>query len=274
MFIPCPHCGFLVALIVSRPDAAQRCPRCHQPLQLSADDSDDAAAAAAAVATDADTVTGARDIGVDETGAAIEPVSTDTDRITATTTAPTPHGRRHRKRSDPHRASSAPSFARRGVSMLHLGPRWPGAAALMVLTVLLGLQLLLAQRHTLAADARWRPALAALCNVIGCELRPWREPHAFTMLARNVRPAPQHPGVLLVEASFRNDARWPQPWPRLLLRLSDGRGHALGQRLVAPVEYRGSTLAPTKLAPGQSASVRFAVREPAPDVVAFDFDFR
>ena len=28
MFVPCPHCGFPLALIVSKDGAAQNCPRC------------------------------------------------------------------------------------------------------------------------------------------------------------------------------------------------------------------------------------------------------
>ena len=47
MFVPCPHCGFLVALIV-RPDGApQRCPRCEGRVQDAAARADDAAAASA-----------------------------------------------------------------------------------------------------------------------------------------------------------------------------------------------------------------------------------
>ena len=37
MFVPCPHCGFLVALIVSRDGAAQHCPRCEGLMQLDED---------------------------------------------------------------------------------------------------------------------------------------------------------------------------------------------------------------------------------------------
>ena len=82
-------------------------------------------------------------------------------------------------------------------------------------------------------------------------------------------------GVLQVQASFRNDAQWPQPWPRLLLRLNDRHGRTVGARLFAPGEYLGRrTSTPELLAPGQSASVDFAVREPAAEIVAFDFDFR
>lgn len=312
MFVPCPHCGFLVALIVSRPDAAQRCPRCGQPLQLTDDVADDSATASASAAIDASDATvesigdpgaSGRDVGNTAdispgTGPGAEPplnagieaedeaasAATDTSHAGDTATdladataavspaaAPAPRTR-SRRAARPQRAT--PSFARRSVSMFESSRRWPGVAAVVVLLAVLALQLLLAQRHALATDAGWRPTVAALCNTIGCRLQPWREPDAFTMLARDVRPA-DRAGVLQVQASFRNDARWPQPWPRLLLRLNDRHGRTVGERLFTPAEYLGQRAStPNLLAPGQSASVDFAVREPAAEIVAFDFDFR
>lgn len=142
-----------------------------------------------------------------------------------------------------------------------------------VLALALAAQLLLAQRDELAARAQWRPWIGALCSVTGCELPPWREPRAFTMLDRNVRPAPGRPGVLAVDASFRNDAAWPQAWPNLRLTLSDVDGLPVGAREFGPGDYLDAA-APGVLAAGQSASVRFEVLEPAPRIVAFTFEFR
>ena len=97
---------------------------------------------------------------------------------------------------------------------------------------------------------------------------------AFTMIQRNVRAKPGSTGVLAVEASFRNDAHWPQPWPTLLLGLSDVDGRLAGQRAFTPGEYRPDQKATDVLLPGQSATVTLEVIEPAPRIVAFTFDFR
>lgn len=166
-----------------------------------------------------------------------------------------------------HRSAHAPASSTRT-------PRWQWAT-LLVLAVALVLQVLLADRARLAGDAAWRPALASLCNVLGCSLPPWREPQAFAMLDRDVRPVPGAPGVLLARATFRNDARWSQPWPVLMLTLRDADGRTLGARAVRPAEYlpRDSAAAAT-LGPGQSAQVAVRVREPSANVVAFSFDFR
>ena len=174
----------------------------------------------------------------------------------------------------PQEESVTPSFTMvpRGSTT---GPRtaaWQWAA-LVVLTLALVLQVLLADRARLAADAQWRPLLHSLCSVFGCSLPTWREPDAFTMLSRDVRPAPDTPGALLVQATFRNDARWSQQWPVMRLSLSDADGRVVGARAFIAAEYLGPTVTQGTLAPGQSAQVMLQVREPQASVVAFSFDF-
>ncbi|MGY0799642.1 DUF3426 domain-containing protein [Lysobacter sp. A286] len=144
------------------------------------------------------------------------------------------------------------------------------------LGLLLVAQLVLAQRNELAANERWRPVIGAICTALWCDLPAWHEPGAYTMLARSVQPAPGKTGVLRVRASFRNDARWPQPWPALVLNLSDINGQPVAARVFDASEYPhpGSGDARSELAPGQSASVEFEIIEPAVPVVAFAFDFR
>lgn len=151
---------------------------------------------------------------------------------------------------------------------------WHGMAIIGSLALLLVVQVLLADRAQLAADARWRPVLAGACTVLRCDVPAWREPAAFTLLQRDVRPAPSRPGVLHVAASFRNDARWAQAWPMLLLTLSDADGRAVGFRAFTPAEYLGKAPAQSTLASGTSATVALDVVEPGPGVVAFTFDFR
>ncbi|HZH43778.1 MAG TPA: DUF3426 domain-containing protein [Lysobacter sp.] len=149
---------------------------------------------------------------------------------------------------------------------------WRAWLALIALALVLALQLLLAQRHTLAADARWRPLLESVCGVLGCSLAPWREPDAFAMISRSVQPDPAAPGVLVAEARFRNDARWPQPWPTVWLELSSVEG-PVAARAFRPDQYRPKT-APALIAPGQTVALKLRIVEPAPRIVAYMYDFR
>ncbi|HVI58069.1 MAG TPA: DUF3426 domain-containing protein [Luteimonas sp.] len=169
-------------------------------------------------------------------------------------------------------AKPLPSFARRHAGPGHGGFHWKTATAVATLALLLALQLLLADRARLAADAHWRPLVSTLCGALGCSVPPWREPAAFSVLARDVRPHPATPGALRVTATFRNDARWAQPWPRLRLTLSDVDGRVVAARDFAAADYLGATPAQAELHSGQSASIAMDIAEPARRSVAFDFD--
>ena len=171
-------------------------------------------------------------------------------------------------------AHAAPSFLRGQRPAAIRTPRWQwGLAA--ALGVLLLVQIAVADRANLAADARTRPLVGALCAVLRCPLPAWHEPAAFTMLQREVRPLPERAGVLQVQASFRNDARWAQDWPALRLSLSDADGRVIGRRTLQPGDYLGPAHDPQqRLEPGQSAQVAFHLREPAAGTVAYHFEFR
>ncbi|WP_164274743.1 DUF3426 domain-containing protein [Stenotrophomonas sp. B1-1] len=169
-------------------------------------------------------------------------------------------------------ASEAPSFlGMRPRARARPSPRWHWALV-AGLALLLVLQSVLADRARLAADAGHRPWISALCGVLRCSLPAWREPTAFTMTSREIRPLPGQAGVLQVQASIRNDARWAQAWPDLRLSLSDADGRLIGSGVFTPAQYLGEAPAAT-LEPGQSARVAFRVQEPAASTVAFTFEF-
>ena len=236
------------------------------PSELSADDADDEAAVVEST-TEADT--GAESVAY-ATAAAVPSL----EESIAASSLPPARTRPARPARAGRAKREAPSFVRGTAAATAPRRDWRAFAAIGALLLALALQLVLAQRQELAADARWRPLVGALCGVLRCSLPPWHEPTAYTMLGRNVRPSPGAAGVLRINASFRNDARWPQRWPTLLLTLSDVDGREVGQRAFAPSDYRRDHKPTDELAPGQSASVQLDVVEPAPRIVAFTFDFQ
>jgi len=144
-------------------------------------------------------------------------------------------------------------------------------AAIAALLALLLLQVVLAQRAQLAGDARWRPLVGALCAALGCNLPPWREPQAFSVLEHTIQ---EHaPGVLRVSARIRNNARWPQPWPVLQLTLSDVQGRNVATRAFTPPEYLGGVPVQALLSSDQTAALSMDIVEPGPQAIGFEFDF-
>ncbi|QNP41580.1 DUF3426 domain-containing protein [Lysobacter solisilvae (ex Woo and Kim 2020)] len=250
MFVACPHCGFLVA---AHGGTTLRCPRCGSPI-----DPKQAQPLPPAATAEPEAVAQA-DVAVETgTGTASEP-------------APEPAAvavEKPRRKRGTH----APSFARLHAPAVVRATHWRSWLVVAGLALLLLVQVVLAQRDVLAADARWRPLVGSACTLLRCTIPAWREPAAFTMLQRSVQPKPGERGVLHVSASFRNDARWEQPWPTVMLTLSDMDGRQVGQRAFTPSDYLAQDR-DGRIAPGQSATIQLDVVEPARQVVAFTFDF-
>jgi hypothetical protein len=171
-------------------------------------------------------------------------------------------------------APPPPTFARQRADWLRRHAKGAAGWGLaLLLTATLVLQVLLADRARLAADAAWRPRLEALCGVFGCDLPPWREPAALRVTSREMRPHPSVPRALLVTASFSNEARFAQAWPQLELSLTDLDGQALGLRRFTPTEYLGSAPRSERIAPGQSAIVSLEIADPGMRALAYRIDF-
>ncbi len=145
--------------------------------------------------------------------------------------------------------------------------------AIIALSLILIVQIMLANRQQLAADASWRPRIAALCSLFGCNLPAWRETTAFSVLSREIRPHPTATDALLVTASFRNEAAYPQPWPVIELALTDLDGGRIGLRRFNADEYLGRAPASDHIGPGQSASIALEIVDPGNRAVAFEFTF-
>lgn len=257
MNLVCPHCFQDIAAADGA--APETCPHCGGALDAGGDADRDAAAMQD---IETDTVADAR------AEVAMEAEAADALGLPSGALLPDIAAPALRK------VRTVPSFSR-VIDAAAAKPRtaaWQWAA-LVALALALCLQMLLADRARLAADARWRPVLEPLCGVLRCGLPAWREPKAFAMLSRSV--APNGDGTLLAQASFRNDARWAQPWPTLVLSLSDADGRVLGARAFAPKDYLDTGVdANAALPPGQAAQIALRLREPAGDVDAFAFEFR
>jgi hypothetical protein len=312
MFFSCPHCRDLVATDRQTNLPPVMCPRCGGRLRADVPREKTAAAIAAAgdapataqpsfvrflqqtQAASATSETGTHLVKEtsEATSEALEPVvdvessvsvvegespAVEPEEIEAAAAAT---GEIVTKAPEPAAPPPAPQYAGPSFARQRAQPRLPARTAkrqwvaLVMLAALLAVQVLVADRARLAADANWRPVITSLCAVVGCSVPAWHQPSAFAMLSRDVSPIPNTQGGLNVQATFRNDARWPQAWPVLLLSLSDADGRVLGSRAFSPKEYLGATVTQTELAPGQSAQIALKLHEPNPDVVAFSFDFR
>ncbi len=171
--------------------------------------------------------------------------------------------------------SRLPSFIRPAPKVVPLSRagRWRVGSAILLCSLLLLVQVALADWNRFAASTTWRPWMEALCTHTGCALPAWHEPSSFVVLSREIQPHPSHPQALLVTASFRNDAAHRQDWPVLELALTDLDGNRIGLRRFHPTEYLGGAPSQDGLAPGQTATVALEILDPGHRAIAFEFDF-
>jgi predicted Zn finger-like uncharacterized protein len=152
--------------------------------------------------------------------------------------------------------------------------RWPWVLACTLLLLGLIAQLAWALRDSLIADATIGPLLHQACATLQCQLPPVRDVGKLHLLARDVQTHPTVPGALLISATLRNDASFTQPWPVVVIRLSDGNGKVIAMRRLNPYEYLDDTDALRRgLTPGASTALVFEVEDPGHQAVAFDLGF-
>ena len=170
--------------------------------------------------------------------------------------------------------SSLPAFARTRHAMPVVRRNWTWALGAFVLLLTLGAQIGYAERSAILDDPTARPLLDRVCDSLGCRLPLRRDPSTLELLSREIRPHPSVANALIISATLRNDAKFPQAFPAVEITLSDLDENRIAMRRFSPQEYLGDTRAMTNgLAPGATAALVFEVADPGKNAVAFEFKF-
>ncbi|MGH8183900.1 MAG: DUF3426 domain-containing protein, partial [Rhodanobacteraceae bacterium] len=148
------------------------------------------------------------------------------------------------------------------------------AAGCLILVLALAAQIAWAQRVALVrAPATQAWALHA-CASLGCRLPLIRDVAKLELLSRDIRPDPGAAGALMITATVRNDAAFRQPWPVVVVELTDLDNDVVAMRRFRPVEYMPDPVRRTAgIAPGTTAAVAFEVADPGKRAVSFHFGF-
>ncbi|HZP66411.1 MAG TPA: zinc-ribbon and DUF3426 domain-containing protein [Rudaea sp.] len=151
---------------------------------------------------------------------------------------------------------------------------WPWAVGAFVLLLSLAAEISYAERAELLDDARVRPLLDEACATLGCRLPLRHDPSKLELLSRDIRPHPSVPNALIISATLRNDADFPQAFPAVEITLSDLDENRIAMRRFLPQEYLGDSRNLTSgMAPGATAALVFEVADPGKNAVAFEFKF-
>jgi len=138
-----------------------------------------------------------------------------------------------------------------------------------VLLLLLGIQLINANRLALSQSAVIGPSLTAVYAALGHPLQPSPQLSSWLVSNINVTSDPDTPGALSITGSLQNNASFAQPWPLLRVELTDRYGEPLRARDFTASEYLPASRPATWLDSNMATHFRIDVVDPGPDAVGF-----
>ncbi len=170
------------------------------------------------------------------------------------------------------RASGPPQFAHRRRTERSGNGIWVFGS--FVLLLLLGAEIAWAERGLWISDSSLRPAIVEACARLGCRVPLRKDDSLLQLASRDIRPHPSVPGALIISAALQNAGDFAQPFPTVVITLSDLDEQRIAMRRFRPEEYIGDNKALiTGLAPSAKAPLVFEVADPGKNAVAFEFRF-
>ena len=140
--------------------------------------------------------------------------------------------------------------------------------------MLLGVQWVFFNRAELAGDPGWRPHLERVCKLVHCDLPLRVDLSKLEIINRDVRQHPTAEQALLINAAFRNNAGFTQPYPVFEISFTDPSGSPVAMRRFSPAEYlAGDTAFRDGLASDVPVNVVLEVLDPGDLAVSFQIGF-
>ena len=97
-----------------------------------------------------------------------------------------------------------------------------------------------------------RPVLAEFCAPLGCAVRLPRRADMISIESSDLQADPSNPGVMVLSATLRNRAGFPQTHPAIELTLTDTQDQPLARRVLQVQDYAGRSASVDTGFPGNS----------------------
>jgi predicted Zn finger-like uncharacterized protein len=133
---------------------------------------------------------------------------------------------------------SRPAFSRESAPP----PRWNRLWAVASVLALVALAGQLAFRFRSEIVLVWpaaKPVLARLCADFGCDVPLPKRAELMSIEASDLQADGANPGVMVLTATLRNRAAFPQQYPSLELTLTDSQDQAVARRVLYARDYLG-----------------------------------
>lgn len=140
------------------------------------------------------------------------------------------------------------------------GPSWTWALlALVALAALIAQAGFRYRAEVLTHLPQVRPILEAGCEWLGCQVLP-RRLLLMSIDGDELRVDPAREGIIVLTATIRNTAPFPQQFPSLQLFLEDEAGRPVAGRVLAPADYLDAGRSGAQVAAGIAARADAPVR--------------
>jgi len=157
-------------------------------------------------------------------------------------------------------------------SRLQAKKLWPALSA--IFSVILISQLLIKNFDTLAINPSYRGFYSVFCAVGICTLPQLQKVESIRASNLIIRPHPNQPGALIVDAIINNKAPFAQVFPNLLLSFSNTQGKIIASREFKPSEYLKGELKGMTVMPSQSPMhLSMEIVDPGSEALSYQLDF-
>ncbi|PWG61551.1 zinc-ribbon and DUF3426 domain-containing protein [Sediminicurvatus halobius] len=130
------------------------------------------------------------------------------------------------------------------------------------------------EREQLLQDPQWRPWLAEICALAGCELPLLERPQVVAVLERELAALPDGGGTLRFTATVSNRASEAIAWPELVIHLLDPAGRTVAEHRVPASGYLAEAPAGGGMPPGEPVQLAIELPDPGPGAASFEIRFR
>ncbi|UOD51719.1 DUF3426 domain-containing protein [Orrella daihaiensis] len=122
-----------------------------------------------------------------------------------------------------------------------VGVMWLVASIVLALAII-GQSLVVFRNDIVAAAPSLRPLLVQLCQPLSCEVGYVRQIDRIFIVGSSLQQAPDAQPVgnqraYVLRLTLQNRSTYPQPWPALMLTLTDASGTAVIKKALLPSEF-------------------------------------
>lgn len=131
----------------------------------------------------------------------------------------------------------------------------------LVAMLIIVIQVAIFRFDTLSIEDAYRPWYAKACNIFGCTLPNRSDTRLITTQSTRIKK--QDDDSLTVITIINNAAKFEQPYPNLVVSLSNIQGKVIAERYFTPDQYLNTEVKQTPMLPaGRDAQVSFTIADP------------